>query len=193
MGQKESDTEFDPAAYQELKHGDVFSGMYFDGTDGVPAWGTYGILQELPQGLNKQQVLDFMVQGGRLELIKKLSPDLPEAQKQNLQHIPGWMRKERSAESAAADNREPIVPKIDHELIQPDKAISYTPIASEPGSFNAPVAADNLAGLSVKNVPPGAPIERLISMIQGSRPHVEASNLAAELHKQARGAPETKA
>jgi len=187
-----SESEFDPGKYEGRKHGDVFSGMYFDGIDGVPEWGTHGVLKELPNGFTERQVEDFLVTGAHLELVKKLSPDLSVQQKEKLQHIPGWKRKEQAAEVSATKDREPIVPQVQPDLAQPDKDISYTPVFTEPGNLEVPVAPDNLAGLSAKNIPPGAPLDQLKAMIRKSGSHVGASKLAEELHNQARSTPESK-
>jgi len=184
-------SESELAGYASRKHGDLFSGMYFDDATGSPEWGTYGLLKELPSGLNPEQVKDFLVQGGRLDLVKKLSPDLQTEQKEKLKHIPGWKREEQAAE-LSAQSGEPIVPQVEPELSQPDTGITYTPVSTEPANAEAQVAPDNIAGLPAKEMPPGAPIEKLKSMIKNSGSHVEASQLAAELHKQARNTPETK-
>lgn len=176
------------SGYETRNHGDVLSGMYFDGEDGKPAWGTYGVLQELPKGVSKAEVVDFLVQGRHLELVKKLSPELPQAQKDGLEHMPGWRRK--LAPEAAAEHPAPIVPKVDQAATQPDAgmALAQTPEAGG----GAPVALGNLNAIEASRTGPGAPLEQLKKMIAGNSGHVKASALAEQLHKQARQTPESK-
>ncbi|MCL5435471.1 MAG: hypothetical protein M1275_00055 [Patescibacteria group bacterium] len=176
----------DLAGCETRKHGDAFLGMYFDGADGKPEWGTYGVLRELPGGLTQEQVTDFLVEGKYLKLVKKLSPDLTPGQKDNLEHILGWRKRVESAVARA----EPVMPKVDLAAIQPDSgiALAQTP---EAGS-GSPVALDNMSSLAAKRAGPGAPIEQLKKMISGAPGHVEAAELAERLHKQAGQTPEGK-
>jgi hypothetical protein len=181
-GRPELTNNFALSGYENRKHGDIISGMYFYDENGKPVWGTYGVLHELPPGLNKDQVVDFLVEGDYLELVKKLSDDLPQSKKDELEHLQGWRRK-LTAETST-EKQEPLVPLVDEAATRPDAGIAITPPGDSDNISNT-IAVDNISAIEARRVGPGTPIEELKKMISGHPNHVTASALAEQLHKQA--------